>query len=160
MGKVDMLDLKASVSFAVSEVFEMMLSLDVVVNGADPKTNVDGNRIVGTVSFAGDVTGSISIHVSEPFARLIAAAMLGMEIEEVQSHEEVHDVIGEMSNMVGGALKSRFSDSGLPCRLSIPTITSGSDFRIESRDWDRYERFAFVHKAHTGVVEVYLKEGG
>jgi len=159
MGKVDLLDLKVSVAFAVSEVFETMLSLDVVVDGADPKTRVDGSRIVGTVSFAGDVTGSISVHVSEPFARLITAAMLGMETEEVQSREEVHDVIGEISNMVGGALKSRLSDSGLPCRLSIPTITSGCDFSIESRDWDRFERFAFVHGAHTGVVEVYLKEG-
>ena len=71
--------------------------------------------------------------------------------------EEVNDVIGEVSNMVGGHLKSRFCDSGFPCDLSIPSITSGKNFKIESKNWARHERIAFCHEAHVALVEVFIK---
>ncbi|HEN21154.1 MAG TPA: chemotaxis protein CheX, partial [Desulfobacteraceae bacterium] len=71
---------------------------------------------------------------------------------------EIHDVIGEVSNIVGGSLKSRFCDSGLPCELSIPSITSGSDFHIESMNWARCERYIFGNKDHAGIVEVFIKK--
>jgi chemotaxis protein CheX len=100
--------------------------------------------------------GNVSVQVSETFARLMTAAMLGMELEEVEG-EEVNDVIGEVSNMVGGHLKSRFCDSGFPCDLSIPSITSGKNFKIESKNWARHERIAFCHEAHVALVEVFIK---
>ena len=92
--------------------------------------------------------GNIHIHISDAFARLVTGAMLGMELEEIKGEQEVHDVIAEFSNMVGGDLKSRFSDFGFPCELSIPAITSGKDFTIESLDWTRHERFSFRHQPY------------
>ncbi len=159
MKEINSLDLKGLVVNAVNNVFDMMLSLEVEISDADSQAVVDGNKIVGSVSFAGDVMGSISIQVGDTFARLMTAAMLGMESEEVDG-EEVNDVIGELSNMIGGDLKSRFCDSGFPCQLSIPSITSGSDFKIESRDWMKHECFAFCHQQHTALVEVFIKSGG
>ena len=100
--------------------------------------------------------GNIHIH-SDKFARLMTGAMLGMELEEIEGEEEVHDMIGEFSNMVGGDLKSRFSDFGFPCELSTPSITSGKDFKIESLDWTRRERFSFRHQQHVGLVEVFMR---
>ena len=113
---------------------------------------------MGSVSFAGELLGSICIHVSHGFARFITAAMLGIKPEAIQSDEEINDVIGEMSNIVGGSLKSRFCDSGLPCELSIPSITSGSNFHIESMSWARRERYVFCNKEHAGIVEVFIKK--
>lgn len=159
MNEIDSLDLKGFVTNAINEVFDTMLSMDVEIFAPDSKLIVDGKRIVGSVAFAGEVMGSIAIQVSDDFARLMTAAMLGMELEEIEGEEEVHDVIGEMSNMIGGDLKSRFCDAGFPCNLSIPSITSGTDFKIESVDGERHECFAFKHEQHTALVEVIIKSG-
>jgi len=160
MNKINTLDLKSFVSNAISEVFDTMLTMEVELFDVDLQVAGDGNRIVGSVSFAGEVMGSISIYVSADFGRLMTAAMLDMELEEIECDEEVYDVIGELSNMIGGSLKSRLCDYGLPCELSIPSITTGSDFKIKSKNWSRYEGFAFRafrHQEHTGFVEVYIK---
>ena len=74
--------------------------------------------------------GSINLHVNGDFAKLITAAMLDMEEDEIEGDEEVHDVVGELSNMIGGDLKSRLCDVGLTCELSIPTITSGRELEL------------------------------
>jgi len=66
-------------------------------------------------------------------------------------------VIGELSNMIGGDLKSRLCDAGLPCQLSIPSITSGSDFKIESRGWVRSERFVCANQGQSAIVEIFIK---
>ncbi len=156
MSKIEELDLIGFVDHAVSEVFDTMLDMDVeVVVGTE--VEVSGNRIVGTVGFAGQAQGSVIIQVTDPFGRLMTADMLGMEEDEIESDEEVHDVIGELSNMIGGDIKSRLCDAGLTCELSIPSITSGSDFKIESMDWARHEKYAFTHGEHTALVEVYIK---
>jgi len=162
MNKINTLDLKSLVSNTINEVFDTMLSMEIELFDADSEVAGDGSRIVGSVSFAGEVMGSISIYVSGEFGRVMTAAMLGMELEEIESDEEVYDVIGELSNMVGGSLKSRFCDYGLPCELSIPSITTGSDFKIKSKNWSRYEGFAFRafrHQQYVGFVEVYIKAG-
>jgi chemotaxis protein CheX len=91
------------------------------------------------------------------FGRLLTADLLGMDVDEIESDEEVNDVIGELSNMIGGDIKSRLCDCGLPCELSIPSITYGSDFKIDIRDWVRHEKLAFKHQEHTAFVEVYIK---
>jgi len=157
MSEINALDLKGFVSHAVSEMFDKMLSMQVQVSQIDALKTISGNRIVGSVSFAGQVMGNISIQVPHDFARVMTAAMLGMELEEVKGEEEVHDVIGEVSNMVGGSMKSRFCDSGLPCELSIPTIMSGNDFKVESMDWVRSERFVFSNQQYSGIVEVFIR---
>lgn len=156
MNEINTVDLKSYVGNAVNEVFDTMLSMEVEFSDAYAQKTLEGNRIVGSVSFAGELMGSICIHVPSVFAHLMTAAMLGMELDEIQS-EEVNDVIGEVSNMIGGGLKSRFCDSGFDCVLSIPSITSGTDFNIESRDWARHESFAFRHQQHFGFLEVFIK---
>ena len=159
MKEINSLNLKELVINALNNVFDMMLDMKVEISDVDLQEIVHDNKIVGSVSFAGDIMGSISIYVSDTFARIMAAAMLGMEVEEIEG-EEVSDVIGELSNMIGGDLKSRFCDLGFPCQLSIPSVTSGSDFKIESRDWMQRECFAFCHQQHTALVDVFIKSGG
>jgi len=87
----------------------------------------------------------------------MTAAKLGMEIEEIEGEEEVHDVIGELCNIICGDLKSKLCDAGLTCELSIPSITSGNGFKIESRGWERSEHYGFRSHAHTALVAVYMK---
>ena len=157
MTTINTLDLKSFVANSISKVFDTMLSLEIEAIDTDCRENSDSNRIIGSVSFAGEVTGSVNIQVKDAFAHILTAAMLGMDVEEIDGDEEVYDVIGEMSNMLGGDLKSRLCDAGLPCELSIPSVMSGSNLKIESFKWSRHERFAFQHQQHTILVEVYIK---
>ncbi len=159
MSDIGTLDIRTFVANAINEVFATMLSMEVELIDGEQQGTEEGNRIIGSVGFAGDVMGSVCIHVNDNFARLMTAAMLGMEVDEIEGEEEIHDVIGELCNMIGGDLKSRLCDSGLPCKLSIPSITSGNDFMVESKGWARKEQLGLQHQAHTALVEVYMKPG-
>ena len=151
-------DLPTFLRGATREVFDTMLSMELNEQGAQSLS--DGSRIVGSVSLAGNVSGTVNIHVSETFAAQITANMLGMEMDEIESDEEVHDVIGELSNMIGGDLKSRLCDAGFVCELSIPSITSGKDFNIESKGWAVKESVCFQYQDHIALIEAFIKNGG
>ena len=69
-------------------------------------------------------------------------------------------MIGELSNMIGGDLKSRLCDAGFECELSIPSITSGKDFNIESKGWAVNEAVCFQHGEHIALIEDFIKNGG
>ena len=159
MSGVNSLDLKEFITNAVNNVFDTMLSMQVEsATDAQPE-NYNGGHIVGTVSFAGKVLGNLNLHVGEEFAVQMTAAIFGMETDEIDDDEEIHDVIGEVCNMIGGDLKSRLCDSGLTCELSIPSITTGKEFKIETKGWDRSARFGFSSNQHTARVEVFIKTG-
>lgn len=159
MATIDSLDLETYVTTAVEDVFETMLCMDIFRVPADQVLSTGGRLIVGTVSLAGLILGNLNLHLNRRFAQTITATMLGVSVEDIGGDEDVHDVIGEVCNMVGGNLKSRLCDSGLPCELSIPTITAGSDFFIESKGWNRHERYGFQNREESALVEVFMKNG-
>lgn len=159
MAEIETLNLKGFFADSIKEIFSTMLYMEVELSDEDSDVSFDTDRIVGSVGFAGEVTGSIYVHVSDMFGRILTGAMRRVELEEIEGAEAVHDVIAEFCNMVGGYLKSRFSDSGFPCKLAIPSITSGKDFKIEPMNWKRHDRLSFRHQQHVGLVEVFMKPG-
>ncbi|MBI4024057.1 MAG: chemotaxis protein CheX [Verrucomicrobia bacterium] len=144
---------------AVTDVFGTMVSMKVELLDSNTTANLEGERLVGSVGFAGRATGAVYIHVTEAFARQMTGAMLGMKPDEVKNMADVQDAVGEVSNMIGGNLKSHLADNGLSCVLSIPSITRGSDFRIEAVGAAQQQRLVFCpQQADTVViVEVYFK---
>lgn len=157
MSAITDLDISTCVSNTIRQVFATMLSMEVEIFLESPPPLPSGLRYVGSVAFAGDITGNINLQVNDTFAHLLTADMLGIEPEEIEGSEEVEDVIGELSNMIGGDLKSRFCDIDLPCELSIPSITSGKDFRIEQVGSFRRELIGFGYQEHIAQVAVYIK---
>jgi len=158
MSGIQEVDLKGFVTKAAQGVFKTMLSMPLELEDPPNIASVTtGKHIVGTVGFAGAVMGNISIFVSRQFAREMTAAMLGMAVDEIGSDEEVHDVIGEVCNMVGGDLKSRLCDAGFTCALSIPSVTFGENFKTESKGWDRHECYGVRNGLHSALMEVYVK---
>ncbi|MBT8350224.1 MAG: chemotaxis protein CheX [Deltaproteobacteria bacterium] len=157
MSRLDELDLKAFVTKTLTGVFDKMLSMNLEPIGEGGTGIEGGNQVVGSVGFAGNVLGNVNIHVTAGFARFITAQMLGMETDEIESEEDVFDVIGELCNMVGGDIKSRLCDSGFTCELSIPCVTGGNDLKLESMGWDRCESFGFKCRENIALVQVYMK---
>jgi chemotaxis protein CheX len=157
MSGLNHLDLKAFVTKTMADVFDTMLSLNLKQIDDGGEMIDGGNQVVGSVGFAGSVVGNVHIRLTADFARIITSQMLGMETDEIESQEEVFDVIGEICNMVGGDIKSRLCDSGFACELTIPYVTGGKDLKVESMEWDRCESFGFKCQENTALVQVYMK---
>lgn len=153
-------DVRTTVINSVIDVYYTMLSMEIEHIPQVPAAFTEERRTVGSVSFAGDVNGIFNIQVNDDFAAMMTAAMLGMAVDEIESQEDVHDVIREMSNMIGGNLKSAFVDAGLSCVLSTPSITNGLDFRVEPVTQIVPERFLFTYQDHTIIVEAGIKKLG
>lgn len=153
--KLEALDPRAKVAEAITEVFETMFSLALAPVDTVSASSLQGKRLVSSVCFAGDATGVVSVHVGEELARRMAANMLGVEPEEIDDETAIHDMLGELGNIVTGGLKSALTDTGLRCALSTPSVTVGTDFMIEALNLDRYERFAF----EAGGLPVFAEMG-
>jgi flagellar motor switch protein FliN len=157
MEKINELDINAQISESITDVFDTMFSATLEPAESVTSESLEGIRKVGSVSLAGDVTGMVSIHVSEAFAQEMAAEMLGMEVEEIVGDDEIRDMLGEVGNIVGGNLKAAFTDAGLTCVLSTPSFTTGTDFKIEALNLAKYERCAFRCNGSIVFVETGFK---
>jgi flagellar motor switch protein FliN len=151
-------DVTTTVINSVIDVYYTMLSMEIESIREVPSDFREEKRTVGTVSFAGDVHGMFNIQVNDSFARTMTAAMLGVEEDEIESEEEVFDVIREMSNIIGGNLKSAFVDVGLSCVLSTPSITNGLDFRVEALNIIRTQRLLFNCNGQTIIIDAGIKK--
>ncbi len=151
------IDIKSSITKSVLDVFDTMLSFQLEPVQDKDDADLKEMRIAGSVNFAGQVSGIIHIHVKKDFALIMASAMLGMTPDEIEGEDEIKDVICELSNIVGGNLKSFFNDSGFYCALSTPSITLGDDFTIKSLNTERYESLSFSYQQHTIRIEVGVK---
>lgn len=155
--KINSVDIPTTVINSVIDVFYTMLSMETENIPEVPEGFREEKRTVGTVSFAGDVQGLFNIQVNDDFARTMTAAMLGISVDEIGSEEEVYDVMRELSNIIGGNLKSAFVDVGLSCVLSTPAITNGRDFRVESLNIIKTQRFLFSCGGNTIIVDAGIK---
>jgi CheY-specific phosphatase CheX len=118
----------------------------------------DTERVTGCVGLGGEnVSGVLYLHLSAEFAHKAAVAMLGLDPGDAIEESEVNDVVGELTNMLTGGLKSTFCDAGIPCMVSTPTIIRGTAFNVESaeeveRIWQMFES-----GGERVVVETHIK---
>ena len=160
MADIDVFDVKGRIIESVTELFDTMLDMEITLadDSAEPFEG-GGNLIAGMLSFTGEVVGNFRVQVSETFARIMTAEMLGMEIDEIEGDDEIKDVILEACNIVGGNLKSGFNDGGLSCIISAPAIAIGNSFDINTLNMARYEKHGFRYQEHSFLVEVCVKAG-
>ncbi len=151
-------DVREYVSGHLGDVFDTMLSLK-----ATPATEFDlcqfsGDRISGLVGLAGKtITGSIYLHVSTPFAVQATSAMLGLAPEEITGVAEVNDVVAELTNMLGGGLKSWLCDAGAACALTTPAIIRGSSYVISAKPDVELILIGFDCDHHRSLAEIHFK---
>ena len=108
------------------EVFETMVFMD-IDEFIEPDLTLEGDTLLGSITFQGEIEGCLGIRCGMPCAQTIAANMLGMDPGEEISQPEICDAIGEVSNMVLGSIKSRIQESAGELQVSIPTVVSGQN---------------------------------
>lgn len=155
--KFTKLDIISTAGDTLIEMFDQMFEMKLEASDSTPESTIEGLQIMGTVDFAGDVTGSTQILAGETLARIITAKMSDRPLEEIKDEDEIKDVVGEMCNIVGGNLKAGFCDSGLMCGISPPSIIYGEDFKVENLNMARYEHFIFRFYEHDIYLQICAK---
>jgi chemotaxis protein CheX len=151
------LDVRQFMTRHLVEVFATMLSMEAVL-AADAQLPSFADRVTGSVGFGGDsVNGIVYLHLSAQAANRVAAAMLGLGAEETPSEADVNDVIGEVTNMLTGGLKSALCDAGAPCAVSTPAIIRGTAFEIEPAPGLERLWLLFDFEPDRAAVEIHLR---
>ncbi len=76
--------------------------------------------LTGSVTIQGSWTGRVLLHGPPEFVGEAAASMFGLPPGEL-TPEQMHDALGELTNIVGGNLKALF---GGVCCLGLPEVTT------------------------------------
>jgi chemotaxis protein CheX len=109
----------------VEDIWSSMLGL-AVRGSTRSELPEDGRTLSATVQITGSWQGAVSVACPEGTARSFAAVMFGLEDGEA-GDADVHDAIGELTNMTGGNVKSLVEG---PASLSLPTVTEGRQLRV------------------------------
>ncbi len=106
--------------------------LDTMVNvqsALDAELSCDefSGNVTGCIQITGAWQGAVILRTTDGFARNAAARMLCLKDEDVTA-ADMQDAMAEITNMIGGNIKSQVPG---PSFLSLPSVTTGNfDFRL------------------------------
>jgi chemotaxis protein CheX len=120
----------------------------------------------GCICVNGAYNGAITLSCTRAFAHHAARGMFGAEAGEL-SDEFARDALAELTNVVGGNIKSLLSQiTASTCSLSLPTVSTGEctlpGARLVRECWCQCgdERIAVsVFEASASVTQVDLVTG-
>ncbi len=149
------MDYKEIINQAVGEIFSTMFFLEVTVLAGEPASRPDQRMLSGMLGFAGNLQGTVIIHLPEEVSIAITNAFLELDLDEV--NDEVKDAIGELANMVAGGIKYLLPEQGQDVQLSIPSVISGRGYTCEAPG--KTARFAVEFETAGGrfITELLVK---
>jgi chemotaxis protein CheX len=123
--------------------------LDLELEPIDSESLPAETRVLtGCVQITGDWDGAVTLECSEALARRASAIMFGLDETDL-SDEDLHDTVGELTNMTAGNVKATLAGS---CSLSLPSVTSGPEHRVSIPGTRVLERLAFACGEHLLVA--------
>ncbi len=135
---------------ATTEVFRTMMNLKVVAGEVSiEKSQMRKAEVIGSIGVAGFLTGSISVFMPKSLARQAAAAMLMLDDAEELADGDLIDAIGELTNMVGGSIKTSLFQKTPLFDISVPSVYVGEDLQRRSVSED----LCFLVPFRTGDLE-------
>jgi chemotaxis protein CheX len=150
-------DLDELVTSAVTELFDTMLGMKMLAVPVQPGFGSDEAHVAGVVGFVGKLGGVVYVYTTKSFARHITATLLGLKDTEIAGSEMVNDAMGEMANMLVGQMKSRLTDRGIACVLTIPSVVRGSHFSVEATTSIEGHIFNFASGENRVFIQFLLK---
>jgi chemotaxis protein CheX len=116
---------------SVEEVLGLMLGVPVSVAPSTSVADHETRTLTAVIGLAGALSGAYTVLVSAEAAMQMTACMAGMEVTTVD--ETVIDGLGEITNMLAGAWKSKISCLNAACLLSVPTVVTGTQYEVHKR---------------------------
>jgi CheY-specific phosphatase CheX len=130
-------------SESAQKVLETMFFIAPDGVSADPQ-RPSGQVIAASLTFQGTPPGRFGIVVSDPVGRTLAANFLGVEDETRLLPPQIAEVIGELTNMIAGAVLSELESNanfeiGAPRVVRLGESDVSPDFATGSTSICRFE---------------------
>jgi CheY-specific phosphatase CheX len=109
---------------SAKEVFESMVFMR-VEETSDRLLNPEAVTLLATITFTGRLEGCFSLCCDRLCAAAVAANMLCLDSAEDLGADDIVDAVGEIANMVMGAVKTRIQDQFPNIDISIPSVVEG-----------------------------------
>ncbi|HYM76694.1 MAG TPA: chemotaxis protein CheX [Candidatus Dormibacteraeota bacterium] len=119
----------ATLQETVIEVFSIMARITVTAGSPDAPRNTA--NLTGIIGIAGAIRGNFILQCNTTAAVSLASHMLGISPDDPNAQKAACDALGEICNIVAGYFKARVG-LGDACKLSVPTIIVGRDYRFRS----------------------------
>lgn len=88
----------------------------------------DHDGAVGIISFIGDVNCSVILGLPHKSVEKIAKQFCGFEVP--MDSPDMGDVIGELANVVAGAINGKLESENINTQISLPSVARGSDVEM------------------------------
>ncbi len=123
-------ELGRSMVAATCEVFRTMMQLEAVPGEVVvAPAQLRRAEVIGSIGVAGFLTGSISLFLPKSLARQAVAALLQLDSADDVADGDLVDAIGEVTNMVGGGIKTALFRKAPLFDISAPSVYVGDDLR-------------------------------
>jgi CheY-specific phosphatase CheX len=143
--------LRESVAEALEEMFFVT-----DLGEAEPGASSAGPELLARVDFVGNPSGWLTLRADVESARSLAADFLGEDLEAVDDRQ-TSDVLGELANIVCGAVLTR-TESSCIFHLSSPLVASPQQSAPpEAASADGSESAEYVVTLANGPLTVFLK---
>jgi chemotaxis protein CheX len=116
---------------SVEEVLGLMLGVPVSVATDITSADYEATTLTAVIGLAGALSGAYTVLVRAEAAMQMTACMMGMEVSTLD--ETTFDGLGEITNMLAGAWKSKISCLNAACLLSVPTVVTGTQYEVHKR---------------------------
>ncbi len=143
--------------FAAStqSVFNAILGWDLGVEGVGQGTTYrTGYDISGIISFSGDVQAIIVVSMDKEVAFAAAESFLGETFLQITM--DVRDMVGELTNMIGGGAKDRINLTEI--QLGVPTTVSGPYHQISFNPGALIESVIFSTPVGEIAVQIAVRK--
>ncbi len=138
---------------SVEEVLGLMLGVPVSVASDPHAPDHESRTLTAVIGLAGALSGAYTVLVSAGAAMQMTACMAGMEVTVVD--ETVLDGLGEITNMLAGAWKSKIPSLHAACLLSVPTVVTGTQYEVHKRTSAFRLTRSYCFNDHYFTVSIY-----
>jgi chemotaxis protein CheX len=116
---------------SVEEVLGLMLGVPVSITQESIDTDSESTTLTAVIGLAGALSGAYTVLAPSEAAIQMTACMMGMEVTSLD--ETTFDGLGEITNMLAGAWKSKIASLNAACLLSVPTVVTGTQYEVHKR---------------------------
>jgi chemotaxis protein CheX len=133
------------------KIFSTMLGWDIVLaDQTQSRGFLSKYDVSGLIGFSGSLRGTLVVSCDAEMTYAAAEAFLGARPADI--NEDVVDLVGELTNMIGGSSKDRLGIAGI--ELGLPAVVSGIGHRVSFQPSAHVEIMHFMCDAGPFTVEI------
>ena len=141
---------------AVVETFQTMAEMELKTAEVQNFCLTDHGYLTGSVRFAGEANGQVTLAFSPHLSMLITAKLVGGAMGDDATVGVMNDTIGELVNIVTGNLQSKLSDAGLPSEVALPEVKYLHSLPKDPGTGGSFDEFYFRNGTHLLVVQLSI----